>query len=132
MVAVLGDRQRDDLVCRIDDGLNDGRTVLRGHEEAPVDVHDVDALSLRVKGDDAVEAVLGLERGGDLAGAVGDADDAPVPGFRSHGQRGVHRRVCPVEVPEAEVNDAGALRRRGSEDRLRVHVEAIELLRHAR
>ena len=107
-IALLGDRQRDDMDVGRGQCRDHARRILGRHQHVGDGADDADLLRVALPHDEAVEPVLRHQLIAHASRAQRDADDAPARIARR--QRGVEdgRLMRAMEGADAEMDDAGA------------------------
>ena len=125
-VPVLGDSQRDDLVARLGEKVEDPLGFLGRDGEIAMDVDDGHRLALRRQLKDRVDAVLFAQRIDDGGVVACHADDPPLPRLGRERLGRCHGGVRSVELGDADVHDPGFRRRARADAPINRKVLAIE------
>ena len=107
-IPVLGDSQRDDLVPRLGEKIEDPLGFLGRDGEIAMDVDDGHRLALRRQLKDRIDPVLLAQRIDDGGVVAGHADDPPLPRLGRESLGGCHSGVRSVELRDADVHDPGS------------------------
>ena len=125
-VPVLGDSQRDDLVARLGEKVEDPLGFLGRDGEIAMDVDDGHRLALRRQLKYRIDPVLFAQRIDDGGVVACHADDPPLPRLGRESLGCCHRGVRSVELGDADVHDPGFRRRTRADAPINRKVLAIE------